>query len=111
MNSLVLAEKIFAGDRRRRVLILLSDMLEDSEEYNFERIHVTEEFARQVIEDNRRPGQLPDLGGATVYVAGASARSASKVHEVQRFWLEYSKAANARLIPQNYGPALTNFNE
>lgn len=111
MNSLVLADKIFAGDRRRRVLILLSDMLEDSEEYNFERHKVTDEFTRRVIEDKRRRGQLPNLGGATIYVAGASARSASKAHEVQRFWLEYFQAANARLLPQNYGPALVNFEE
>lgn len=93
------------------MLIILSDMLEDSEEYNFERLRVTDEFTRRVIEDKRRRGQLPNLGGATVYVAGASARSASKAHEVQRFWIEYFKAANARLLPQNYGPALVNFEE
>jgi hypothetical protein len=112
MNSLVLAEKIFTADRRRRgVLVLLSDMLEDSEEYNFERLRITDEFTRRVIEDKRRRGQLPNLGGATVYVAGASGRTAGKAHEVQRFWLEYVKAANARLRPENYGPALVHFGE
>jgi len=111
INTLVLAEKIFAGDKRRRVLVILSDMLEDSDDYNFEKVRIIDEFTRHVIEDKRRRAQLPDLGGAIIYVAGASAHSASKAHEVQRFWLEYMKAANARLLPQNYGPALVNFNE
>ena len=109
MNSLVLAEKIFAGDKRHPVLVLFSDMLEDSDAYSFERVTITEGMIHRIVEEKRRDGQLPDLRGATVYVAGASAKSASKAHEVQRFWVEYMKAANARLLPQNYGPALINF--
>jgi len=108
MNSLVLAQKIFAADRRRcRVLVLFSDMLEDSEEYNFERLRITDEFTRRVIEDKRRRGQLPNLDGATVYVAGGSSGTAGKAHEVERFWLEYVRAANARL--RHYAPALLQF--
>ena len=112
MNTLVLAAQIFAGDpRHRRVLVILSDMLEDSNEYNFEQVRITDEFIKRVIDSRRQRGRLPDLGGATVYVAGASARTAEKAHQVQRFWLEYMKAANASLLPQNYGPALVHFNE
>jgi hypothetical protein len=111
MNCLALAEKIFAGDKRRRVLVILSDMLEDSEDYNFERVKITDVFTRKVIEAKRQRGELPDLGGATVYVAGASAATAGRAHEVERFWIEYMKAANGKLTPQNYGPALVNFQE
>lgn len=111
MNALALAEKIFGGDRRRPVIVLLSDMLEDSEEHNFERDRLTEGFAHRIIEEKRSKGQLPDLGGATAYVAGASAQSAVKAKEVERFWLDFVTAANGRLLPQNYGPALLSFNE
>lgn len=111
LNSLALAEKIFHNDKRRRILVILSDMLEDSENYNFERIKVNEDFTRRVIEEKHRKSQMPDLGGATVYVAGASAKSAGKAMEIQRFWIEYCKAANGNLSPQNYGPALINFDE
>ncbi len=58
-----------------------------------------------------REGRLPDLSGATVYVAGASAQTASRAQDVQKFWLTCTKAANGRLSRENYGPALMNFRE
>jgi len=111
LNTLAVADKIFHGDKRRAILLLLSDMLEDSEAYNFEKVKVDEPFARRIIEQKHRKGELPDLKGAKIYVAGASAKNASKALEVQRFWLEYFKASNGNLAPQNYGPALINFDE
>lgn len=111
INSLHLAEKIFRGEKRRPVLVLLSDMLEDSGRYDFERSKVTDSFIRQLIEDKRKSKQLPDLLGAKIYVAGASAKSADKALEVQQFWMEFVKAANGNLTKENYGPALINFNE
>jgi hypothetical protein len=111
LNTSALADKIFHGDKRRAVLVLLSDMLEDSDAHNFEKVKVDETFARRVIEEKHRKGEMPDLKGATIYVAGASAKNAAKALEVQRFWLGYFKAANGNLSPQNYGPALINFDE
>lgn len=112
LNSLTLAAQIFQGDaRQHRVLVLLSDMLEDSDEYRFEQVKITDAFIKQVIDSRQKRGRIPDLGGATVYVAGASARTAAKVQEVQQFWVAYMQAAHARLLPHNYGPALVNFNE
>ncbi len=105
------AEKVFKGDRRPGTLILLSDMLEDSEVYNFEKQRFSDDFVRRTIADAAREGRLPDLSGATVYVAGASARSAARAEDVQKFWLAYTKAANGKLSRENYGPALMNFGE
>jgi hypothetical protein len=111
LNSLLLAEKVFQGEKRLPVLVLLSDMLEDSDKYKFERLKITDVFIRQAIEEKRKNKELPDLLKAKVYVAGASAKTSGKALEVQRFWLEYLKAANATIPPQNYGPALINFDE
>ena len=111
LNSLLIAEKIFRAEKRRPVLILLSDMLEDSGHYNFERIKVNDTFTRQLIEAKRKSKQLADLLGAKVYVAGASANNADKALEVQQFWLAFFKAANGNLAKENYGPALISFNE
>ena len=111
LNTLALADKIFHSDKRRAVLLLLSDMLEDSEVYNFEKLKVDQTFARRIIEEKHRKGELPDLKGAKIYVAGASAKNASKALEIQRFWLEYVKAANGNLAAEHYGPALINFDE
>jgi hypothetical protein len=105
------AEKIFKGDHRPGTLILLSDMLEDAEAYNFEKQRFTDGFVHKAIADAVRDGRLPDLSGATVYVAGASAHTASRAQDVQKFWLAYTKAANGRLSRENYGPALMNFGQ
>lgn len=102
---------MFKGERRPGTLILLSDMLEDSEAYNFEKQRFTDAFELQAIADAARDGRLPDLAGAKVYVAGASAQSAGRACDVQKFWLAYIKAANGRLSPENYGPALMNFGQ
>lgn len=110
-GALLEAEKVFKGDRRQGTLILLSDMLEDSGTYNFEKQHFTDAFREQVIADAARGGRLPDLAGAEVYVAGASAQDTGRACDVQKFWLAYVKAANGKLSRENYGPALVNFGE
>ncbi len=109
LHALSLAEKIFHGEPRRHILVLISDMLEDSDEYNFERLKLADNFTQHVIEEQKKKGRFPDLGGAKVYVAGASAANANKALDVQQFWLAYCKAANGDLAAQNYGPALMNF--
>ena len=112
MNSLVLAEKIFKGDPgRRHILVLLSDMLEDSDEYRFEQLHLTESMTLQVIERKRQQRELPDLEQAAVYVGGASAQSPEKAREVERFWREYVTAANGHLLSDRYAPTLIQFKE
>jgi hypothetical protein len=105
------AEIVFKQDRRQPRLVLLSDMLEDSEAYNFEKAQMTEEFSRRIVAAASAERRLPDLGGAVVYVAGASAQNNTKAWEVERFWLAYAKAVNADLSRERYGPALMNFAE
>jgi hypothetical protein len=110
-GALLEAEKVFKGDRRQGTLIILSDMLEDSEAYNFEKQRFTDAFLHGAIADAARKGRLPDLSGARVYVAGASAQTTGRACDVQKFWLAYIKAANGKLSPENYGPALMNFGQ
>jgi hypothetical protein len=86
-------------------------MLEDSEAYNFEKQRFTDAFTRQAIANAARESRLPDLAGAKVYVAGASAQNTGRACDVQKFWLAYAKTANGHLSRENYGPALMNFGE
>lgn len=111
LDSIDLAAKIFHNDVRRPVLVLISDMLEDSEVANFESRAISERLASHLVEQRRRHNDLPDLHGAEVYVAGASATNSLKAREVERFWVEYIKCANGKLSPEHYGPALFGFNE
>ncbi len=111
LNTLLLAQKVFEGDPRRRVLVLLSDMIEDSPAYNFERVDLTPAFTSEVIGERTADGRLPDLGGAAVYVAGASAPTAERALAVQDFWFAYVAAAGGRLENRHYAPALLSFEE
>jgi hypothetical protein len=111
LGTLTLAEKFFDSDQRRPVLVLLSDMLEDSGEYDFERTNITPAFTQKLIEAQRTQHRLPNLRRALVYVAGASAKTPKKMAEIETFWIAYAQAVNADLRPYNYGPALLTFSE
>ncbi len=76
MNSFELAAKIFNGGdwppATRKVLVVFSDMVEQSHHYDFTAIDLTEARIAQIIADERAGGRLPDLHGVKVWVAGAA---------------------------------------
>jgi hypothetical protein len=109
LQSMQIAQQIFAAERRRRILILLSDMLEDSGPINFEKDHITDAFIKTVIEQQKKSDLLPDLTDVSVYVAGARAESPERAAAVQRFWETYFKAAGATVAPGHYSRALLAF--
>lgn len=108
-DTFVLADKVFGKDDRRRVMIILSDMLEDSDEYNFEKIHVSSQFVKKVLARASAQRGLPDLSSVQVYVAGASASTESRAADVEDFWVNYVKRCSGDLQRRNYGPSLMNF--
>lgn len=104
LNAVALAAKVFATDQRRPVLVLLSDMIEDSSDYDFDTMAVNRQFAERLVAQQTTAGDLPDLHGAAVYVAGASAATAKRAHAIEAFWKAYLTAAKGRIVW--YGPAL-----
>jgi hypothetical protein len=111
MNVFMLAQKVFQRDSRRHILLLLSDMIEDSESADLLNADISDVFIRHLIESRKKARQLPELPGTIVYVAGASAPNAHKMYEIERFWSEYVRATGAEMSPSNYGPALLHFDE
>jgi hypothetical protein len=101
----VAAHFLVADARPRRRLIILSDMLEDSEIARFDK-GLTARQAAQLLETRRRNGALPRLNDTDVFVVGAAASSDVLRRDVQRFWTSYFEAAGARLKPEHYGPVL-----
>jgi len=117
-TSLLLAEKVLNGERfgkaPNKVLILFSDMRQDSPAYNFDRITLTERRAQQILDELKAKGQLPNLSGVKVWVAGAGVSqdapaSVDKLLEIQKFWMKYFEACGAQLTAERYGPTLMNF--
>lgn len=117
-NALLLAEKILDGDQfgkvPNKVLVIFSDMRQDSPDCNFDKIKITSERTQRIINELKTKGQLPNLTGVKVWVAGAGVSegpplSADTILAIQRFWLAYFKACGADLTPERYAPALINF--
>lgn len=107
MASLVLADRVFRKlSRPRNIVVLLSDMLEDSDRYDFEEIALNADARARIIAAERSANRLPELAGAHVYVVGASAGNDDRIFAVRDFWLEYFKAAGAQLLPEDYGPLI-----
>ena len=109
LNSLNIADTIFHNEKRKKVLVILSDMMQDSREYRFERIRVTDSFTRNVIKQRKRQNLVPDLAEVKVYVAGASAANSKKFRSIERFWSKYFHASGADYSTHRYGHSLIEF--
>jgi hypothetical protein len=104
LDALNVGEQLIEGDRNRKVrwMIFLSDMLEDSDEARFEQENLSPARIKQIIERRKAHGTFPRLEGVRVFVAGARAKTTTKFFEVQTFWQEYTKAAEAMLKRGDY---------
>ncbi len=109
LNSLNIADTIFHSEKRRKILVILSDMMQDSREYRFERVRVTDSFTREVIRQRKRQNLVPDLSDVKIYVAGASAANSRKFRSIERFWAKYFAASGADFSTHRYGHSLIEF--
>jgi len=85
-----------------KMLIIMSDMIEDSYSYNFENEDLTSEKIKSIINQRKRDGLIPNLQGVKVYVVGAQARTLKKFLQIKDFWMNYFKETGAILLEQNY---------
>lgn len=112
LDSLELAQRVFATyQRNRQVLVIFSDMVEESEHYNFRHGRLTGARIQQIITQQKARESLPGLNGVQVYVAGAAQGAyghmpSDQVHWIENFWMEYFKACGADLPRTRYGSAL-----
>ena len=112
LGSLQVAERVFKTEKKNKaVLIIVSDMIEDSSEYNFEREKLSNRRITEIIALERNKRRLPDLNGVEGYVVGVKASDREKYYNIQNFWLRYFKECGAHLSKENYGSVLLNFNE
>jgi hypothetical protein len=105
-SSLIVTEKLFADERRRKVLLLMSDMIEDTPTYNFEKIRWGTDTTPRLLAELEAKRMVADLSGVCVYVSGASARTAELAQHIGRFWEAYFKQARADLDTSRYARVL-----
>ena len=110
LDSLNIADIIFHdGKERQKVLVLLSDMIQDSKEYKFDKDKITDEYINNVIRSRQKSKLVPNLANVKVYVAGASAADSEKFRAIQAFWARYFAESKADFSPHRYGHSLINF--
>lgn len=110
LNSLNIAETFFHEERKRhKILVVLSDMIQDSKEYKFDREKITDGYINSILAHRQGDHLIPDLAGVKVYVAGASADDPERFRSVQTFWTRYFGASGADFSPYRYGHSLISF--
>ncbi len=105
-SSLLIAQKLFHDEARRKVLVLMSDMIEDTPEYNFEKIAWSPSAVEKFVAELEAKALVPKLPGVCVYVSGASARSAALAENIARFWEAYFRRTGADMHPSRYAHVL-----
>jgi hypothetical protein len=105
-SSLALAEKYLHGDARRKVVVLMSDMLEDNPPYKFETMRWRPGESDRLLGELTTKGLIADLTDVCVYVSGASAASPVLATHVGRFWQGYFQRAHADFDANRYAHVL-----
>ena len=112
LSSLDLAERIFKSfPENRRILVLFSDMIEDSYTYNFERENLTQQRIDAIIRTENENNRIPELDGVVMYVIGAYHRDVNRFRMIRDFWFAFFEECGAVLNRENYGPQLITFEE
>ena len=116
LDALLVAQKAFHGSRAaaasHRILVLFSDMREDSFRYVFDREILTSSRAKQIIAREKADHRIADLKGVEVYVAGATADRTGdpeQIRRIQAFWQAYFRAAGTELSDEHYSASLLDF--
>lgn len=105
-SSLLIAQKLFRNESRRKVLVLMSDMIEDYPPYHFERIDWSPATTENLLAELDAKGLIPNLSGVCVYVSGISAASAELAGKIELFWKAYFQRTKADMDPSRYAHVL-----
>jgi hypothetical protein len=105
-SSLAMAEKYFDGETRRKVLVLMSDMVEDNPPYKFDAMRWQPGESDKLLNDLAAKRVIPNLSNVCVYVSGASAPSAAMATHIGRFWQSFFARAGADFDSARYAHVL-----
>ncbi len=117
MGGFVLAGKFFAGSQAlshsRKILIVFSDGIEQSEDYNFTDIKTLEgNGITTIINREKRFNRIPDLSNVEIHMVGVNLAldpqadmTREKLSLVSKFWKMYFIETGSKIDTANYGPS------
>lgn len=105
-SSLAMAAKYFDGDARQKVLVLMSDMIEDNPPYKFDTMRWRAGDSEKLVAELAAKRLVPNLSGVCIYVSGASASNPTLAGHIGRFWQSYFALARADFDPARYSHVL-----
>jgi len=93
----------------RHILVIFSDMVQESQEYKMSSNGPPDGEASRLVESWRQRGGVPQLKGVDVYVWGASYPDERARIRIENFWRDLFSATGSRL--QEYAPRMIRFRE
>ncbi len=110
LSSLQVAERMLSSfPQQKKILVIFSDMIEESRTANFAREDLSDAQIKSIIKRLKQSGPLPGLKNVKIYVAGAAHPNTDKYNQIRNFWFAYFKETGANLV--HYGAALIRFDE
>jgi len=100
-----MASQLFSADRRRPIVVFLSDMQEDRGRFRYRDMKWNDRDLKRV----EKAYGFPDLKNVCVYVIGTRSPSIEKTRKMGEFWLKYFKKSGADISPSHIGSMLVNW--
>jgi hypothetical protein len=96
-SLLVTAQLLPAAEKNRTVLVIFSDMRQDTPELNLDQLTIVDVIGAMTALE--RGGLVPDLKGVEVYALGVDAAGKSPAYwqSLRTFWAKYFSKAGATL--------------
>jgi len=107
ISSFILCEQFMRNKSGKKTLVILSDMMECSAEYNFAQDEINAAYIEEAMRTLRAKGRLPNLRNVEVWAIGAYASQTEKFFTVQNFWERYIKETGA--TGRSYSHTLLDF--
>jgi hypothetical protein len=100
-----MASQLFSADKRRPILVFLSDMQEDRGRFRYRTMKWNQ---RDLVRVEKAYG-FPDLRNVCVYVIGTRSPSIEKTKRMTEFWMNYFKKSGADISPTQIGSMMINW--
>ncbi len=107
VNSFLICDQVMRGWPGKKSIIIISDMQESSNEFNFDTDQLTPAYLANVLATLKLKNRIPKLPGVDVWIAGAYAKDTEQFFAVQDFWKRYLAETGATL--RSYSHTLLDF--